>query len=193
MLHRSLLTALVLAACGSAFAADEPRVRLDIPFDGTVEPAFSVNMTAQSGRKSKCHHLKNAAERIFGFDCRFEGCIARRPFHQFTFSNKTHEIVVNMWSHFEADLSDKITRMLHDSRSMRQVKIELWQRQEASEAILLETESKCDDDILHNQFLTDMESKLPAFRREMGKKIAASPKMAEKIYDVLDSLSGIGE
>ncbi len=105
-----------------------------------------------------------------------------------TSSDRINAVVVEMWMKFEDQVGVNVTRLLQDSRSMKQVKAELWQRQETSEAILVSTEEECEDTIIQDQFLTDLESKLPAFRREMGKKIAANPKLAEKIYDVLDKL-----
>jgi len=82
-----------------------------------------------------------------------------------------------------------VTCILNDSRRMKNIKTDLWQKQQDAERILESTEENCKDFGVLESFRSSLAKKRPQFRSAMGKKISSEPEVAEKVYNILDILA----
>ena len=97
-------------------------------------------------------------------------------------------MLIDKWEAMEYDIRLKVSGMLNDSVRMKDLKTQLWERQQYAEKILDYTEECCEDDDTKGKYHREMMKMRPVFRGEMGKKIAARPEVADKIYNVLDAM-----
>jgi hypothetical protein len=92
------------------------------------------------------------------------------------------------WEELEDCVRYKVSTMLNDSLRMKDLKKQLWERQQYAENILDYTEECCEDDETKSKYHREMMKMRPIFRGEMGKKISARPEVAEKVYNILDTM-----